>query len=350
MACRLLSITSAVLLVPALLLLGVGLIAPASGWGIGALVGLVAVAVGLLIRGRWRHLTRIAAALLLVVLLLRCAVVRGDDPSIIRMITLSSSRAQNTSGGTKLRSKIVPERDLALSGSRLLELQGTVPRGFPDLLGAAYDRMERELGPLPSALPATYLGQQSPESFDTVIVAPGGESRPSTALVFLHGYAGNVTLLCWTVARAVRPQGILTACPSVGFEGDWWSADGARTLRATLEHLRRRGIRRFFLAGLSNGARGASILAPRFRRQLAGLVLLSGLSGRAGRPGVPVLMVYGRRDPAAPPQRVRAYVRRARAGVRRVTLPGDHFVLLTREAAVRAAIARWIQQRIRQRS
>jgi pimeloyl-ACP methyl ester carboxylesterase len=345
MTCRLIfGVIGALLLVPALFLLGVGLVAPVSVWGISVLVGLVALSAGLVIRTRWRHLPGIGAALVLVVLVLRCAVVRGEDPAIT-MITLTEKGEISTN--PKLRSKVVPERDLAMSGSRLLELQGTVPRGFPDRLAAAYDRMERALGQIPSALPATYLGQQSPESFNTVIVEPRGSCKPKTALVFLHGYAGNVTLLCWTVARAVRPQGILTACPSVGFEGDWWSADGARTLRSTLKHLRQRGIRRFFLAGLSNGARGASILAPRFRKQLEGLVLISGLSGRARRPGVPVLLVHGRRDPAAHPHRVRAYVRRAGRNARQVSMAGDHFVLITREKVVRAAIARWIKRRLR---
>jgi pimeloyl-ACP methyl ester carboxylesterase len=103
-------------------------------------------------------------------------------------------------------------------------------------------------------------------------------------------------------------------------------------------------VRRIYLVGLSNGAKGASVLAPRFRRQLSGLVLISGLSGRARPSGVPTLLVHGRRDPAVSEARAQRYLRRARgrATVTRVAMAGDHYVLLTRERRVRAAIGRWL--------
>jgi len=265
----------------------------------------------------------------------------------MRLITLPG--AAHPAG--RLVNHALPEREIAVTGSRMLEHSGTVPRGFVSKLAAAYDRLAAEAGHLPSPLPATYLGLQRPDRFDTLVVEPrpGSSCGSQGAVVFLHGYAGNVGLICWLVSRAASPHGLTTYCPSVGPRGDWWTRAGAQTLSATLRHLHSQGIRRIYLVGLSNGAAGASLLAPRFRRQLAGLILISGLSRRAGPPGVPTLLVHGRRDPAVPPARARRFLRRAGRRATRVTMAGDHFVLLTREDRVQAAIGRWLGRRERRR-
>lgn len=337
-------VAGATLVLPVALLWGIGLAAPVSGWGLAFLTGLLVASIGLLTAPwrarRWRWWTRGSALVLLAILILRCAVVRGDRA--VRMVTLPEGTPAGSAGG------IVPERDLALGGSRLLELRGFVPRGFVAKLRAAYDRLGEEAGELPTPLTATYLGLQRPDAFDTVIVEPTGDGcrRRDTALVFLHGYAGNVALICWLVAGAAREHGAATYCPSVGFAGDWWSTSGARTLAATLSHLRARGVRRVFLAGLSNGGRGASVLAPRFRREVAGVMLISGLSRRAGPPGMPLLLVHGRADPGVPAGVARRYLQRAGSRATHVTIAGDHFVLLTREQRVRQAIARWLGRQL----
>lgn len=271
-----------------------------------------------------------------------CLLVLAGRPAggEVRVVTLPAGTPSHRA------TSLAAERRIAVNGSRLLALRHVVPATFVGALDAAYERAQSRMEDMPSVLLASQLDLQSPEAFDTVVVAPGGESRPGSAVVFLHGYAGNIGLICWLVARATLERGLTTYCPSLGFEGDWWSARGSRTLAATLRHARRRGARRVFLVGLSNGAKGASLLARRYRRQLAGLVLISGLAGRAAAPGIPTLIVHGDRDPAVPAATARRYVRRA--GARHVVVPGDHFVLLTREARVRAAITRWITRRLRQ--
>jgi pimeloyl-ACP methyl ester carboxylesterase len=101
-----------------------------------------------------------------------------------------------------------------------------------------------------------------------------------------------------------------------------------------------------FLAGLSNGGRGASVLAPRFRREVAGAILISGLSRRAGPPGMPLLLVHGRADPGVPAGVARRYLRRAGPHATHAVIAGDHFVLLTREGRVRQIIARWLGRQL----
>lgn len=268
----------------------------------------------------------------------RCDV-RGQG---VRLVTLPAG----ASAARSLANQSVPEREIAVTGSRMLELKGVVPRGFVGKLAAAYDRSASVAGELPSPLPATYLGLQRPDRFDMLVVPPARRGDTSAgALIFLHGYAGNVGLICWLVAQAASPHGLTTFCPSVGPRGDWWSRAGAKTLAATLRHVRGRGARRIYLAGLSNGAVGASLLAPRFRRQLTGLILISGISRRARAPGLPTLLIHGRRDPAVPPARSRRFLRRAGRRATHVVMSGDHFVLLTREARVRASISRWLGRR-----
>ena len=138
----------------------------------------------------------------------------------------------------------------------------------------------------------TLLGRQRPEAFDALVIEPRGRS-PKAAVVFLHGYAGSFTLECWMMAEAASSIDALTVCPSTGFSGQWWTRDGERSLRATLAYLDERGLSRPYLAGLSNGAVGASALAPRLARSLAGLVLIAGASPEGSTGGLPTLVVQG---------------------------------------------------------
>ena len=111
-------------------------------------------------------------------------------------------------------------------------------------------------------------------------------------------------------------------------------------MRATLDHLHARGIRRVFLAGLSNGAMGASALAPRVALSLAGLILISGAPASGGSGGLPALVVHGTEDPVASAASARAFAARTHASY--AGFEGGHFVLLVRRAETRVAIANWL--------
>jgi len=121
----------------------------------------------------------------------------------------------------------------------------------------------------------TLLGRQVPGAFDTVVIEPRAESNSAspikTGVIFLHGYAGSYTLECWLVASAARAIGAVTVCPATDFSGHWRGEAGEQIVRATLDYLHTRGIRRVFLAGLSSGAMGASVLAPRLLLRWPGL-------------------------------------------------------------------------------
>ena len=135
-----------------------------------------------------------------------------------------------------------------------------------------------------------------------------------------------------------------TVCPATDFSGHWRGKAGEPIVRATLDYLHARGIRRVFLAGLSNGAMGASALAPRFASSLTGLILISGAPAAGGNAGLPTLVVHGTEDPIASAAVARAFA--ARTHARYAGFDGGHFVLLVRRTETRAVIADWLMGQI----
>jgi pimeloyl-ACP methyl ester carboxylesterase len=206
---------------------------------------------------------------------------------------------------------------------------------------AAYVEMRGETSGLPSPVMDTAFGRQRPDGFDTLVFeAP--ERASGAAVVFLHGFGGSFRLECWLVAGAARAIDAVTVCPATALSGRWSARDGERTLGATLDYLHARGIRRVYLAGLSNGATGASALAPKFASSLAGLILISGAPAGGKYPGMPALVVQGEHDPMASVASARAFATRTHATY--VSLDGGHFVLLMQRTRTRDAIAGWLRQ------
>jgi pimeloyl-ACP methyl ester carboxylesterase len=188
-----------------------------------------------------------------------------------------------------------------------------------------------EAAKVPAALDAAYRQRNGRvERSDLMVVEPS--LPPRGALIFLHGFGGSFALECWLMAQ----PDLVTFCPSVGWRGDWWNH--ARTLDETLALARRRGFSQVYLAGLSNGGAGAARLAA--HRGFRGLVLVSGTAA-APAPGIPVLVVQGRRDRMASVESAREYA--ARTGADYVELSGGHFALLL-DAKARVAIADWLRR------
>lgn len=313
-----------------------------SGWGYA--VGLALVAAGLLSR-RWRRrqgLTRVGLGFVLCVVAGRLAFADGTSLETLRL----------PDGGHRWVNRIVAERDGTLLAAHALVRAGGVPRSdareFIPALEAAFDRMDAAEGALATPAVATYLGLQSPQSFDTLVISPPGVATPEVAVVFLHGYAGNFAVYCWQMARAAQAISALTVCPSVGPVGDWWSPQGERTLEATLDWLAVRGVRRIYLGGLSNGGAGASVLVGRVSHphlELRGLVLVSGAWSEAPTPPVPTLLVQGRRDSMMPTPDMRAFAERLGRRATYVEVDSGHFAFLDRHEECERAIAAWLRER-----
>ncbi len=249
-----------------------------------------------------------------------------------------------SASGARWIDRVVDEEDLAVNGARALVWTGLVRDpdvpGLADAMRDAYGRMRRSEGSTPSPVLATYAGLERPGEDDTIEV--GDVARSEGVVVFLHGYAGSFTLPCWVVSQAAADARFATVCPSTRWVGDWWSEEGEATVRETAQALRRRGARRLVLAGLSNGAIGASRLAPRLRGTFDGLILVSGADADAPAPSVPVLAIQGAKDAQISASVVHAYAERV--GGRYLSIDAGHFALLSREEEVRPAIATFLRR------
>ena len=333
-----------VLALPVTVLVMVGLAAPLSpsGW---LYLAALCVVVGGLISGpfreeRLRGVTRAGIALIGLVALVRVGI--AAEGRTLSMVVLPNG------GSSHIVDRIVDEQDLTVPGARLLTAIGAFPEGdgaaWPPIMAERYRAMRTAEGWVPSAVVSTYLGMQSADGFATVIVEPRTAERARAGVVFLHGYAGSFSVLCWQMALAAQEIDAVTACPAIDWEGRWWEGEeGLRTVRTTIAHLRRRGVERIYLAGLSNGAAGVSSLAPRIAG-LSGIVLLSGVRAGTEPPRVPVLVVQGRADRMMTPGPVRAYAASAGRRATLVELDGGHFIFMEQHEEVRAAISDWLRR------
>jgi pimeloyl-ACP methyl ester carboxylesterase len=247
--------------------------------------------------------------------------------------------AMCAAGGTARPSS---EAVVALRGARLLVAAGQIhDPDAPELEGAMRAEYEKMRADEESASPSVRL-RASPLAAgdvpDLLVYEPAGAApgAPRAAIVFLHGYGGRFALPCWQIASAAASAGATTVCPSIGTDGAWWTPDGGAVVDQTVAALRRAGYARIVLAGLSNGAIGASRLAPRRKGMFAGLIAISGADPAAASPGVPALVVQGRQDAMASAGSSRAYARRA--GAKYVDVDAGHFAMLTRDAEVDRAV------------
>ncbi len=237
------------------------------------------------------------------------------------------------------------EAGVALLGTRVLVSNGMLrdpdaPR-VEAAMRSAYDRMRADEEDPSSPLvlgPAPF----SPDTPDLLTYTPRarGGVRSELAVIFLHGYGGRFALPCWQVARVATQSAAMTACPDVGTDGAWWSPEGERILRATVTALKAAGAKRIVLMGLSNGGIGATRLAARMKGTFVGLVLFSGADPNAGAPGMPTLVLHGRRDAMVSQESSRIYARRTTA--RFVDLPSGHFAMMLDAATVDPEVARFL--------
>jgi pimeloyl-ACP methyl ester carboxylesterase len=301
-----------------------------SGWlQVGSLALL---AIGLATQRRRRPVLLSALALFVGVALVRLiAIDRGNT----RMITLPAGHSSRWLG------RILDEQDGSLVGAQILRrlwhIKGFDRDRLVPSMHDAYVDMRRDEGLTATPAFDTLLKRQSPAAFDALLIEPKKPAR--AGLIFLHGYAGSYTIECWLLAEAARAIDAVTVCPATDFSGHWAQRDGEKTARETIDFLHARGVRRIYLAGLSNGGIGAVALANRLGNSIAGLVAISG-AGPGGNAGLPTLVIQGSQDSMMPPSSARDFADRVHASY--AEFEAGHFVLLTKRPEARAAISRWL--------
>jgi len=268
-----------------------------------------------------------------------------QNPSLgIQMVTLPGAK------GPRWPGSLIDEQDSLIFGGELFHhLGGDSTREHEGLVPAflaAYSEMKAQ-GLVPSPIVNTYLGLQRPAAFDAVVITP--TEQPDFGVVFLHGYMGNVTVQCWEIAQAVKELGGMTACPSTGWTGQWWTPKGHEILKLMFAYLRDQGISRFYLGGFSNGGFGMGRLASELGDEegLAGLFFIDGFINGADimELGLPVLIIEGTQDERVPPAVAREFATEVGDLGTYVELEGDHFLIMKKPKQVQNAIATWLQDR-----
>jgi predicted esterase len=269
----------------------------------------------------------------------------GGEGTAVRIVTLPDETS------TRWINRLIHERDLGLFGQEAAFLSRTAingreHRGLPAALSEAYDAIAAAGGTSSSPVAATYLFLQRPSAFDAVIVdAP--QPNPEAAVIYLHGFGGNLTVQGWLVAQGAKQINAVTVAPSVRFIGDWWAPGGLETIRATIAYLRKQGIRRIYLAGLSNGGIGICRLAPRLKHDVDGLILISGADGHAPDAGLPVLALHGTYDDRISFTAAKSYVDQAGDRGTYREFDGDHLVLAKQPIEMQTALAEWLREQER---
>jgi len=265
-------------------------------------------------------------------------------PSGIRMnlMTLPSR------SGPPLLNRLLDERDAVLFGAQVSPYLGAISplekKSLDIKFSQAFQEMKvQEVTPLSPFL-TTYLNQQHPKEFDIVIAEPTSGRPPRTGIIFLHGFGGNFTVQCWLIATAGVPIDAITVCPSTDPSGAWWNSKGQSILQETFLYLQQRGIEQVYLAGLSNGAIGASRLAVQYEQKLKGLILISGADPGATKTGLPVLLLHGKDDERIPAAMIEQYASAARPNAAYHLFEGDHFLLLKQADQVQEVMIDWLRQ------
>jgi len=292
-------------------------------------------------------LTIIGIIVLAVVASLRLIVARQETTSNISMIEIPQNKE------TRWINYLVDEQDSLIVGEALFHLIGgdspSEHEGIESALYADYSEMRTAQHVFPSPFVSTYLNLHGTNHFDAVVVEPKINHQPEFALVFLHGYMGNVTAQCWEIAQALESFDAVTVCPSTGWKGDWWQPQGQAILRATFEHLRGQGIQKFYLGGFSNGGISMGRLASKLKDEkgLAGLIFIDGMENGAGirEIGLPVLILQGLQDERIPAAYARQFAEEIGDLGTYVEVDGDHFLIMKHPNLIQSALADWLKER-----
>jgi pimeloyl-ACP methyl ester carboxylesterase len=269
---------------------------------------------------------------------------QGGD-SNLRVITLPQGKE------TRWINYLIDEQDSLIFGEALFHrIGGDSPRehaGLTDALHNAYYEMRETRQNYPSPFLSTYLNLQRSTAFDAIIVEPETMRHPDTAVIFLHGYMGNVTAQCWEIAQAIGKFGAVTICPSTDWTGQWWQPEGEAILQATFRYLREQGIENFYLGGFSNGGFGISRLVSTISKEdgLRGLFFINGISDGTSirETGLPVLIIQGAQDERVPAQHVRQVAGVIGDSGTYVEVEGDHFMIMKQPKAVQSAMTNWLE-------
>jgi pimeloyl-ACP methyl ester carboxylesterase len=340
-----------ILALPILAAIALSLGLPVTLSGVGYLLGCALVSAGLLLAPWTRRgsisITSIGILILALVAGIRLFIAGQPTKPYIKLGTLP----QNIT--THWINYVIDEQDSLIVGERMLNLIGgdspAEHRGIASVLHTDYSELRRMQRIFPSPIVSTYLNLEGANHFDTITIQAGIHRPPEFALVFLHGYMGNVTAQCWEIAQALTNFPAMTVCPSADWQGARWQPQGKAILHATFQYLREQGIQRFYLGGFSNGGISIGRLASKIKNEpgLSGLIFIDGFANGADvrEVGLPVLVLQGLQDERIPAAGARQFAQELGALGTYVEMEGDHFLIMKGPKSVRFAIEKWLETR-----
>lgn len=315
---------------------------PVSAVGIIYLLSYLLIVIGL-ISAPWRSRRSFALILAGSTLAIATLAIRILLPPSGTRMNLISLPSQS---GPRLLNRILNEQDIVLFGAQVAPYLGAISPAEKISLDVKFFQTFQEMrlqGVTPlSPFLTTYLDQQHPNEFDAIVAEPASGTSPKSGIIFLHGFGGNYSLQCWLIAKAGYHVDAITVCPSTSVSGAWWNSQGQSILDQTFAYLHERGVERIYLAGLSNGAIGASRLAHRYQEDIEGLILISGADPDATMTELPVLLLHGKYDERIPVSLLDAYASAAGPNATYHLFKGDHFLLLKQADQVQKVIVEWL--------
>lgn len=348
----LLCLLGMLLALPLLAVIALAFTLPVSISGIGYLLAGSLVVTGLILvprNGKYPFVIILTGiAMFAVIVGARLVLARQNGSSRLAVVNLPEGNE------TRWINIIIDEQDNLIFGEALFYFMGGDSshehNGLAAALHGSYANIRETRRVFPSPVLSTYLGLQRRHSFDAVIIQPEVPRHPETAVIFLHGYMGNVAAQCWEIAKGVEKLGALTVCPSTDWTGQWWHPEGQAILQATFQYLREQSVEIFYLGGFSNGGFGVSRLVSEVSKQegLNGLFFIDGITnGESIREtGLPVLIIQAAQDERVPVENVRQIAEVIGGLGTYVELDGDHFIIIKRPEPVQTAITDWLEKQV----
>jgi predicted esterase len=218
------------------------------------------------------------------------------------------------------------------------------------LMSIAYSRIAEDpaFNGLRSALPYCFSTQKQTNGH-YFLYSPEHIGPDPLVIVFLHGYGGNFQLFAWALKESL-PDAIIL-CPS--WNVSWYGGSPGYVAEAIADMKSRLHVvtTNLWLMGISAGGRAGFAVYPRLPEFRGFICLASAPQGVSElKPGAPVLMINGTKDPMAPI----AYVRKqAELLKRRLTtfrfeeLASDHFFILSQRTETFRLAQEFISQTVR---
>jgi len=181
-------------------------------------------------------------------------------------------------------------------------------------------------------------------------------SKPTPALVFLHGSGGNFKAYIWLLSKMADELGITIIAPSFGL-GNWEKRGGYETItRAIADAGKHAAIDpdHIHLMGLSNGGKGLCLAETAAGPKFHSLIFLSAVWHDRIRPRElaarlqqrRILILSGGSDDRVPWDYVAGYAEKLKSGGLDVTTHcfdgEDHFLFFRQRSEVLQLVARWI--------